>query len=786
MRPLATGALALATLLAACTAATPPPQGPAARGAAAEAAPTRGPGPVVPVPARSDSQPSGRPGPLLTTSPTDAFVDSILALMTLEEKVGQLTQWRGRWSDTGPRVEEGGETEVREGKVGSFLGVFGAAYTRDLQRIAVEESRLGIPLLLAHDVIHGFRTIFPVPIAEASSWNPELVERAAHVAAVEASAHGLHWTFAPMVDIARDPRWGRIVEGSGEDPYLGSVMAAARVRGFQGEDLAADSTLIATAKHFVAYGGAEGGRDYNVVDASERTLREVYLPPFRAAVEAGAGSIMAAFNEVSGVPMHANRWLLHDVLREEWGFDGVVVSDYTGIMELMPHGIAANPEEAGVAGLTAGVDVDMMSRIYLDDLPAAVREGRLAESVVDEAVRRVLRAKVRVGLFEDPYRYSDPERERTRTLTSEHLEVARELARESIVLLKNASSTLPLSKELGTLAVIGALADSQRVALGSWAAAGRAEDAVTVLEGIRRAVEPGTDVVYARGAGVVSPDTSGFAEAVAAAREADAIVMVLGEDDDMSAEARNRTSLDLPGVQHELARRVHEAAGGKPLVAVLLNGRPLSVSWLDEHVPAILEAWYLGVQMGPAVADVLFGDVNPSGKLPVTVPRTVGQVPIYYNHRNTGRPPDEQNRYTSKYIDVHWTPLYPFGHGLHYTRFTYGEPTLSAATIAPTDSVTVRVTVTNAGPRAGAEVVQLYVRDDVASVTRPVMELRDFQKIHLQPGEAREVTFTLVPDDLAFYDRDMAWVIEPGTFTVFVGGSSADTRQIRLTVEGGS
>jgi beta-glucosidase len=711
------------------------------------------------------------------------FIDSIIGLMTLEEKVGQLTQWRGEWNETGPRVQAGGEDDVRAGRVGSFLGVHGAAYTRELQRLAVEESRLGIPLLFAHDVIHGFRTIFPVPLAEASSWNPEAVERAARIAATEASAHGLHWTFAPMVDIARDPRWGRIVEGSGEDPLLGSIMAAARVRGFQGTDLSADSTMLATAKHFVAYGGAEAGRDYNTVDISERTLQEIYLPPFHAAVEAGVGSIMAAFNEIAGVPMHAHEALLSDLLRDEWGFDGVLISDYTGILELMPHGIAGTREDAGVAALRADVDIDMVSNIYLEDLPAAVEDGRVDEAEVDEAVRRVLQAKLDLGLFDDPYRYSDPERQERLTLAPEFVEAAREMARQSIVLLRNEGNALPLSKDLSTIAVIGMLADSQRVAIGNWAAAGRAEDAVDVLDGIRRAVEPGgTRVVYARGADVMSDDTSGFALAVETASSADVAILVLGEHHDMSAEAYSRTSLDLPGVQLALAKRV--VATGTPVVAVLMNGRPLSIPWLDENVPAILETWFLGVQMGPAVADVLFGDYNPGGKLSVTFPRNVGQVPLYYNHRNTGRPPSETNRFTSIYLDVPWTPLYPFGHGLSYTTFSYGAPTVAPATIGPSDSVAVEVTVTNSGDRAGIEVVQLYIRDDVASVTRPVIELRDFERIELTPGESKQVTFTLGPDDLSFLDLNMERVVEPGTFTAFVGGSSAETQQAQFTVEG--
>ncbi|HEX7090316.1 MAG TPA: glycoside hydrolase family 3 N-terminal domain-containing protein [Longimicrobiales bacterium] len=718
-----------------------------------------------------------------TRAAEDAFVESLLARMTLEEKLGQLTQGTARGTDSGPRVPEEGVAEIRAGRVGSFLGVFGAAYTRELQRIAVEESRLGIPLLFAHDVIHGFRTIFPVPLAEAASWDPEAVERAARIAAIEATAHGVHWNYAPMVDIARDARWGRVVEGAGEDPYLGAVMAAARVRGFQGTDLAAPNTMLATAKHFVAYGAAEAGRDYNTVDVSERTLLEVYLPPFRAAVEAGAQAIMAAFNEVAGIPMHANRHLIREVLRREWGFDGVVISDYTGILELMPHGVAATREDAVVLALRAGVDVDMVSGIYLDELADAVRAGKVSEAEVDDAVRRVLRAKYRLGLFEDPYRYSDPARERALTLTREHLAAAREMARKSMVLLKNEGGALPLRKDLRTLAVIGPLADEERAMLGPWAAAGRAEDAVTVLEGIRAAVGPGTEVLYAKGAEVLGTDTSGFAEAVAVARRADAVVLVLGESHELSGEAASRTSLDLPGVQLALAQRVH--ATGTPVVVVLMNGRPLSIPWLAANVPAILEAWFPGVQAGPAVADVLFGDFNPGGKLPVTFPRAAGQVPIYYNHKNTGRPPSEASKYTSKYLDVPWTPLYPFGHGLSYTTFAYGAPRLAAERIGMADSLRVEVAVTNTGTRAGDEVVQLYIQDEVASVTRPVKELRGFRRITLRPGETRTVSFTLTPDDLAFYGPDLRPVIEPGFFKVYVGGSSVDVREARFEVVAG-
>lgn len=704
-------------------------------------------------------------------SDMSTVVDSLVSLMTLEEKLGQLAQYRGRWSDTGPKVPEGGEDEIRTGRVGSFLGVYGAEYTTQMQRIAVEETRLGIPLLFAHDVIHGFRTIFPVPIAEASSWDPELVEATARVAAVEATAHGLHWNFAPMVDTSRDPRWGRVVEGSGEDPYFGSVMAVARVRGFQGDDLTADNTMLACAKHFAGYGGAEGGRDYNTVDISENTLREIYLAPFKASVEAGVETLMGAFNEVNGVPAHASRFLMTEILRDEWGFDGLVVSDYTGVLELIPHGVAADRTEAGILALRAGVDIDMVSGIYIQDLPEAVQTGRLKEATIDEAVRRVLRAKYKLGLFDDPYRYSDLQRESSKTLTPAHRRLAREMAQKSIVLLKNDNTTLPFSKSIRSMAVIGPLADDARVMLGGWTAAGRAEDAVTILAGIRETVGPDVEIHYAKGAGVTDLDRSGFEEAIAAAQAADAVVLVLGEHHDMSAEAHNRTTLELPGVQQQLAEAIH--AVGRPVAVVLVNGRPLSVAWLDENVPAIVESWFLGVEMGNAVADILFGDVNPSGKLPMTFPRTVGQVPIYYNHKNTGRPPDPNNKYTSKYIDVPWTPLYPFGHGLSYTQFEYEALTLSAPTMRRTDQLTISVDVTNTGDRTGDEVVQLYIRDDVGSLTRPVKELKGFERITLEPGETHSVTFSIGIENLQFYDSEMKPVVEPGRFTVYVGGSSA-------------
>lgn len=722
------------------------------------------------------------PGTDATRLPAQASgqIDALLARMTLEEKLGQLNQLRGRSGLTGPEVPAGGEDDVRDGRVGSFLGVHGADYTRKLQRVAVEDSRLGIPLLFAADVIHGFHTIFPMPLAEAASFDPAAVELSARIAAIEASAHGVHWTYAPMVDIARDPRWGRVVEGAGEDPYLGAVMAAARVRGFQGSDLGEDDTILATAKHFVAYGAAMGGRDYDTAEVSERTLREVYFPPFQAAVAAGVQSVMPSFNDVDGVPMHANRALIAGVLRRDWKFDGVVVSDYNAVQELMPHGVAGTRADAGVQALQAGVDIDMVSKIYLDDLGAAVRGGKLSMADVDAAVRRVLRAKCRLGLFDDPYRYADAARQQARTLTPEHRRAAREMAVRSLVLLKNEGAVLPLSKRLRTLAVIGPMADDRRMMLGSWALAGREEDAVTPLQGIRAALGPDVRLLHARGAEIDGPDDSGFAEAVRIAGEADVVVLMLGEHYAMSAEANNRSTLDLPGVQSALALAVQSA--GKPVVAVLFNGRPLSINALQQHVPAILEAWYPGVEAGHAIADVLFGDRNPAGRLPVTFPRNVGQVPIFYAHKNTGRPPLEHEKYTSKYLDVPWTPLYAFGFGLSYTTFRYDRLRVEHPRIAVDGRQQVDVTVTNTGKRAGDEVVQLYVRDDVASLARPVKQLRGFRRVHLQPGETRTLAFTLGPEDLAFHGIDMRQVVEPGTFTVFAGGNSVDLIETRFEV----
>jgi len=720
----------------------------------------------------------GVPATLAAQTPaTERKITSLLARMTLEEKLGQLNQLS---VDNQPSPEQ--LALIRKGLVGSLFNLTGAAATRDAQHIAVTESRLRIPLIFGHDVIHGYRTIFPIPLGEAASWDPEAVEAAAHVAAKEAAAAGLHWTFAPMVDIARDPRWGRIAEGSGEDPYLGSAMAAARVRGFQGADPRAPDAVLATVKHFAAYGGAEGGRDYNTVDLSERTLREVYLPPYQAALKAGAGSVMTSFNEIGGIPSTASPWLMTTLLRREWGFRGLVVSDWTAVAELLNHGVAGSRAEAGKLALEAGVDMDMVSRIYVDDLPALVRAGRIRLGVVNEAVRRVLRTKAALGLFDDPYHGTTVERERSVLLAPEHRQVARRVAEESIVLLKNDASLLPLGPRVRSVAVIGPLADDRVAALGSWPGRGDPRDAVTPLEGIKaRTGEGSVSVVYEKGCGITDTATAGFAGAVAAAKQADVAVLVLGEAGDMSGEAASRANIDLPGVQQQLLEAVY--ATGTPVVLVIMNGRPLTIPWAAEHVPAILESWFLGVETGPAVAAVLFGDVSPSGKLPATFPRSVGQIPLYYNHKNTGRPTGS-DKYTSKYIDLPVTPLFPFGHGLSYTTFGYSDLRLSTPSITPAGTLRVSVTVTNTGTREGAEVVQLYVHDEVASVTRPVRALAGFRRISLKPGEARTVDFRLTSKELGLYNRNMKFVVEPGKFRVFVGGSSVGGLEALFEVRG--
>jgi beta-glucosidase len=692
-------------------------------------------------------------------------IDALLARMTLEEKLGQLQQLDGE-ANGNYRPEH--LDLARRGLLGSTLNVRGARRTNELQRIAVEQSRLKIPILFGFDVIHGYRTIFPVPLAEASSWDTAAVERAASIAAAESRAAGVHWTFAPMVDIARDPRWGRIVEGAGEDPFLGSAMARARVVGFQGRDYSAPNKIVACAKHWVGYGAAEAGRDYNTTDISEARLRELYFPPFKAAVDAGVGTFMSAFNDLNGVPASANPFTLTEVLRNEWKFDGLVVSDYESVKELINHGLAADEAEAARYALNAGVDMEMVSRLYNKHGPQLLKDGKLSQAKIDEAVRRILRIKFRLGLFDKPY--ADENLERVTIMKQEHLAAAREVAARSIVLLKNDRNALPLSKSVRSIALIGPLADSQKDLIGSWSGDGRTEDAVTLLQAMRSKLGPQTKINHAKGCEFPCDDTSGFEEAVRAARDSDAVILAIGESAEMSGEAASRSSIELPGRQLDLVKAVQ--ATGKPTIVVLMNGRPLVINWLAENTPAILETWFAGTQGGHAIADVLFGDVNPGGKLPVTFPRSVGQIPIYYDAKRTGRPPDPNNKYTSKYLDAPVTPLFPFGHGLSYTEFRLSNLQLSTERIRPDGQLTASVEIENTGQRAGDEVVQLYLRDVAASVTRPFKALKGFERVTLRPGEKRRVSFKLTPEHLGFFNREMRFIVEPGMFNITVGTSS--------------
>lgn len=710
-------------------------------------------------------------------------VDSVLTLMTLDEKIGQLNQYSGGW-ETGIHTEDNFENReelVRNGKVGSFLNVIGADLTRKIQKIAVEESRLKIPIIFGLDVIHGYRATFPVPIAEASSWNPKLVEVSTRWQATEASAGGVHWTFAPMVDIARDPRWGRIVEGSGEDPYLGSVMAAAAVKGFQGNDLAANNTIAACAKHFAGYGAAEGGRDYNTADFSERTFHEIYLRPFKAAVDAGVSTLMCSFNEIGGVPSSANYELLTKILRHDWKFKGFVVSDWNSIGELIPHGVAKDLKQAAELGIKAGVDMDMESRAYIKNLKTLVEENKISMQNIDESVRRILRVKFQLGLFDDPYKYCDAKREKEVTLSKEIVNATLNVARESIVLLKNEKNILPLSKDLKTIAIIGPLADSQSDPPGPWSGIGDSNNVVTVLQGVKNKLGKDAKILYERGSSINGSEIGGFKSAVETAKNSDVVILCLGESKNMSGEANSRASLNLPGVQEKLAEEIFKT--GKPVVVVLMNGRPLTINWISENIPAVVETWFLGIQSGNAIADVLFGDYNPSGKLPVTFPRSVGQVPIYYNHKNTGRPYNPKDHYTSHYLDLQNTPLYPFGYGLSYSKFEYSNLSLSSSKIKNGESLKVKVDVKNASSREGAEVVQLYIQDILGSVTRPVKELKDFLKVNLRAGETKTIEFTITPGELKFYDINMNYTIEAGEFKVFVGTNSADLLESAFSVD---
>ncbi len=717
-------------------------------------------------------------------------VDSLLQLMTLKEKIGQMNQYNGFWDVTGPGPTNGNAKvkydHLKEGLVGSMLNVKGVAQVRAVQKIAVEETRLGIPLIIGFDVIHGYKTLNPIPLAEAASWDLEAIKTSASVAAAEAAAAGINWTFAPMVDISRDPRWGRVMEGAGEDPFLGSKIAKARVEGFQGDDLSAPNTIAACAKHFAAYGFSEAGKEYNTVDIGSSTLYNMVLPPFKAASESGVKTMMNSFNELNGVPATGNSFLLRDLLKGKWGFKGFVVSDWASIKEMVTWGYAKHKKDASRLAAIAGCDLDMESNAYVNELESLVKEGAVKEALIDEAARRILTVKYELGLFKDPYRYCDEEREETVINSKAHHASALEMAKKSIVLLKNDTQLLPLKKKGQTIALIGGLAADNNSPLGSWRLASKDSTAVSVLKGMTS--YKGNKLIYAKGADVNTSETeftihiklntndkSGFDEAIAAAKKADVVVMVLGEHGFQSGEGRSRTELGLPGVQQELLEAVY--AVNKKIVLVLNNGRPLTINWADQHIPSIVEAWQLGSQAGNAIAQVLYGDYNPSGKLPMTFPRNVGQIPIYYNYKNTGRPINEQSDkpnfvFWSHYSDVENTPLYPFGYGLSYTTFTYKNIKLSKSKYNRNETVSVSFDISNTGKLKGKELTQLYIRDLHASVTRHIKELKGFQHIELNPGETKTVTFTLTKAQLGFYNNVGDFVLEPGTFEVFIGGSS--------------
>lgn len=736
------------------------------------------------------------PNPQLAGKQLNQRVESLLSKMTLAEKIGQLTQFSAGEA-TGPRT--GGEdylTMAGKGEVGSLFNTIGAAKTNAMQRAAVEQSRLHIPLMFGLDVIHGYRTTYPVPLGMAATFDPDLYTAATHMAAAESRSAGINFVFSPMVDIARDARWGRIIEGAGEDTYLGSVLARAQVRGFQGNDVSGPEAVAACVKHFAAYGAPVAGREYNTTDMSELTLRQFYLPPYKAAIDAGVVTVMSAFNPLNGVPASANHFTLTEILRHEWGFQGFVDSDWTAVAELMAHGIALTPADAAKKALTAGVDMDMESGLYHSQLAALVRSGAVPQTVLDEAVRRVLRVKFAMGLFEHPY--TDEKAEIT-VPTAPHREIARHAAEESFVLLKNDAHTLPIAAIAKTIALIGPLADSAQDMLGSWQGEGRPEDAVTLKTALEtRAQKVGTHIVFEKTEALNPRANPDFSAAVAAAKSADLVVLALGETaSTMTGEAASRVHLNLPGDQENLLRAI--TAVGKPTVLIVFSGRPLVLNWADRHVGAIVEAWFPGVEAGPALADVLFGDVNFSGKLPVTFPRAVGQEPIYYNQLPTGRPAPPtldltrlgtgDDKYKSRYIDVQNSPLYPFGFGLSYTEFAYSNvavdtPSVAAARLSGKGvPIHVTATVRNTGPVAGTETVQLYTRVLGASVEEPVRELKRFERVSLAPGESKQVTFDLGFNDLAYYTAGLKRAVEPGTkYTVFVGGSSNATDQAEFTV----
>jgi len=721
-------------------------------------------------------------------------VEALLKQMTLEEKIGQMNQYSGFWDLTGPAPSNGDAAKkyehLRKGYVGSMLNLRGVENVLKIQKIAVEETRLGIPLIIGFDVIHGYETLSPIPLAESASWDLEAIKKSAEVAAEEAAAAGINWTFAPMVDISRDARWGRVMEGAGEDPYLGSKIAFARVQGFQGSDLSQHSTLAACAKHFAAYGFAESGREYNTADLGTSTLNNIIFPPFQATLDAGVRTVMNSFNELNGIPATGNTYLLRDILKDKWKFDGFVVSDWGSVEEMISHGYAKDNKHAAQIAANAGSDMDMESYLYVGELADLVREGKVKEAYINDAAKRILRVKFELGLFEDPYKYCDAQREKEVIGQQAFHDACLDMAKKSIVLLKNENQLLPLKKQGQKIALIGALSTDKTSPLGNWRIAAKDNTAVSVLEGMQ--AYTGNQLTYAKGADVSlgnteftvevninTTDKSEFPEAIAVAKSADVVVMVLGEIGYQSGEGRSRTELGLPGVQQELLEAIYKV--NKNIVLVLNNGRPLVLNWHQEHLPAIVEAWQLGTQSGNAIAQVLYGDYNPSGKLPMSFPRAVGQIPIYYNYKNTGRPtlPAPGRVFWSHYQDVENTPLYPFGYGLSYTTFEYSNLQTQAVS---DKEVTVSVTLINSGKFTGKEVVQLYIKDHYASVTRPVRELKGFELVSLEANESKEISFTLTEKELGFYNNQGDFVLEPGDFSIFVGGDSNAKLETKITL----
>jgi beta-glucosidase len=730
------------------------------------------------------------------------FISDLMSKMTLDEKIGQLNLVTPGGAVTGSVVSKDVDEKIRNGQVGGLFGINGPDQIRQAQDIAVKNSRLHIPLMFGLDVIHGHRTIFPIPLGLSCSWDIPMIEQSARIAATEASADGLNWVYSPMVDIARDPRWGRIAEGAGEDPFLGSKIAAAMVRGYQGSDLKAGNTVMACVKHYALYGAVEAGRDYNTVDMSRIRMYQYYLPPYKAAVDAGVGSVMSSFNEVDGIPATGNKFLLTDVLRNEWGFKGFVVSDYTSVSEMINHGIG-DLQQVSAQALNAGLDMDMVSEGFLTTLKKSLQEGKVTQKQIDDACRRILEAKYKMGLFDDAYRHCDSERAKTSILTDSNRLASRKFAEHSFVLLKNANNILPLKKS-GTIALIGPLADNQRNMLGTWNIRGEYSEDISVIQGIKNVAGNDVNILYAKGANIsddsmtiINTNALGkeididstktpqqlIDEAVATANKADVVVACLGEAADMTGEASSMSNISLQESQKNLLKAL--VATGKPVVVVLFNGRPMTLTWEDKNINAMLDVWFPGTEAGNAIADVLFGNYNPSGKLSTTFPQNVGQIPIYYNHKNTGRPlhPGDGYKFKSDYLDVTNEPLYPFGYGLSYTHFSYGDIRLSKTNVTGTEGLTATVTVTNDGNYDGEEVVQLYLHDKVASITPPVKELKGFQKIFLKKGESKDVVFNINHSDLMFYDNDLKLIAEPGEFDVMIGGNSRDVKSATFTLK---